>query len=159
MLKRVILSRWPDNKQCTPQCIHHFWVVGDELSVCGNVIFKGCQILIPKSERPIILTRIQASHLGVESCLRKAKYILFWPQMSQDIQNYVSQYEVCNELKPNQTKELMQFHKIPERPWSKIVMDVFSLPYITVTILLQGGSKVIPCERPRTDLQTEPMVY
>ena len=92
-IKRVILSRWPDNKQCTPQCIHHFWVVRDELSVCVNVIFKGCQILVPKSAQPIIVTRIHASHIGVESCLRKARDVLFWPQMSQDIKimyhNYV----------------------------------------------------------------------
>ena len=47
--------------------------------------------------------------------------------MSQDIKNCVSQCEVCNELKPNQKKEPMQFHKIPERPWSKVAMDVFTL--------------------------------
>ena len=74
-----------------------------------------------------MLRRIHASHMGVESYLRKARDILFWPQMLQDIKNCVSQCEVCNELKPNQKKEPMQFHKIPERPWSKVAMDVFIL--------------------------------
>ena len=47
------------------------------------------------------LRHIHASHMGVKSCLRKATDILFWSQMSQNIKNYVSQCELCNELKPN----------------------------------------------------------
>ena len=88
---------------------------------------KGCQILFPKSVRPIMIKRIHVSHVGDASCLRKARDILFWAQMLQDIRNDVSQCEVCNELKPNQTKGPMQFHNIPERPWSKVAMDVFTL--------------------------------
>ena len=116
VLKRVILDGWPDKKELTPQCIHHYWVFRDELSVCDNIIFRGCRVLIPKATRPMMLQRIHASHTGAESCVRKARDILFWPQMSQDIRNHVSQCEVCNELKPNQTKEPMQFHNVPVRP-------------------------------------------
>ena len=68
----------------------------------------------------MMMQRIHASHTGAESCVRKARDILFWPQMSQDIKNHVSQCKVCNELKPNQTKEPMQFHNVPVRPWSKV---------------------------------------
>ena len=79
VLKRVILSGCPDNKRCVPQCIHHYWVFRDKLSVCENVIFKGCRILVLKSVRPIMLRRIHACYIGVESCLRKERDILFWP--------------------------------------------------------------------------------
>ena len=127
VLKRVILDGWPDKKELTPQCIHHYWVFRDELSVCDNIIFRGCRVLIPKATRPMMLQRIHASHTGAESCVRKARDILFWPQMSQDIKNHVSQCEVCNELKPNQTKEPMQFHNVPVRPWSKVAIDVFTV--------------------------------
>ena len=115
-LKRVILDGWPGRKEHTPQCIHHYLVFRDELSVCNNVIFRRCRVLIPKAARPMTLQRIRGSHTGAESCLRKARDILFWPQMSQDIKNHVSQYEVCNESKPNQTKEPMQFHNVHVKP-------------------------------------------
>ena len=65
--------------------------------------------------------------MGAESCLRKARDIIFWPQMSHDKKNYVLQCEVCNELQPNLTKEPMMFHSIPERPWCKVAVDVFTL--------------------------------
>ena len=88
VLKRVILSGWPDNKQCVPQCIHHYWVFSDKLCVCDNVISKSCRNLVSKSVRPILLRHIHASHMSVESRLRKVRDILFWPQMSQDVKNY-----------------------------------------------------------------------
>ena len=119
VLKRVILDGWPDKKELTPQYIHHYWVFRDELSVCDNIIFRGCRVLIPATHF--------FSHTGAESCVRKARDILFWPQMSQDFKSHVSQCEVCNELKPNQTKEPMQFHNVPVRPCSKVVIDVFTV--------------------------------
>ena len=47
--------------------------------------------------------------------------------MSQDDKNHVAQCEVCNELKPNQTKEPMQFYNVSVRPWSKVALDVFTV--------------------------------
>ena len=79
------------------------------------------------SARPIMLRHIHASHISVESCLRKARDILFWPKLSQDLKNYASECEVSNEIKPHQTKELMQFHNLPEKPWRKVGMYVFTL--------------------------------
>jgi len=116
VLKDAILRGWPVTKQSVPLGLRHFWSFRDELGVCDNLIFNGCRILLPKAIRRSMLERIHASHMCVESCLRKARDILFWPQITHDIKNYISQCEVCNESKPNQTKEPMQFHNIPERP-------------------------------------------
>ena len=99
VLKRVILDGWPDKKELTPQCIHHYWVFRDELSVCDNIIFRGCRVLIPKATRPMMLQRIHASHTRAESCVRKARDILFWPQMSQVFQHslfFISSYLESN---------------------------------------------------------------
>ena len=72
---------------------------------------------MPKTVRLTMSKRIHASHMGAESCLRKARVILFWPQMSHDIKNNVSQSEVYNELQQNLTKESKMFDNIPERHW------------------------------------------
>jgi len=45
--------------------------------VCDSLIFNGCRILVHKSKRCSMLERIHVSHMGVESCLRKARDILF----------------------------------------------------------------------------------
>ena len=85
------------------------------------------RVIIPKSMRPEMLTRIHSSHLGAEACLRKAKDVLFWPQMSAEIKDKVSNCTACNEYLSKQTKEPLMTHEIPERPWSKVGIDIFTL--------------------------------
>ena len=51
----------------TPQSIHYYWAVRDELNVYDNVIFRGCHVLIYKITRPMMLQRIHASHTGAKS--------------------------------------------------------------------------------------------
>ena len=134
VLKSVIMRGWPVTKQSVPLCVRHYWVFRDELSISDDIIFKGCRILVPKALRPTMLKRIHASHMGTESCLRKARDILFWPQMSHDMKNYVLKCEVCNELQPNLTKEPMMFHSIPNGLGVKL--QLMCLLCITATILL-----------------------
>ena len=73
-----------------------------------------------------MLKHIHASLIGAEPCLRKARDILFWLQMSRDTKNYVSQCEVYNDLQPNLT-ETMMFRNILEGPWCKVAVDKFTL--------------------------------
>ena len=74
-LRSVILHGLPDNKHNVPWCIQRYWGFRDELSVCDDIVFKGACIVIPKSVRHHMLKRIHLSHLGAESCLRKARSI------------------------------------------------------------------------------------
>lgn len=77
--------------------------------------------------RPEMLTKIHASHLGIEASLRKAKDTLFWPYMNTDIKEEVEKCETCNEYKDNQAKEPLMSHEVPNRPWSKLGLDLFTL--------------------------------
>ena len=81
---------WPVTKQRVLLCVRHCGVFRDELSMSDNKIFKGCRVLVPKAVRSTMLKRLLASHMGSKSCLRKVGNVLFRPQMSQQIKNYVS---------------------------------------------------------------------
>ena len=55
--------------------IHPYCVLRSELSVCDNVIFRGCRIFIPKATRSVMLQWIYVSRSGAESWQRKAKLL------------------------------------------------------------------------------------
>ncbi|CAB4025222.1 PREDICTED: uncharacterized protein K02A2.6-like [Paramuricea clavata] len=97
------------------------------MTVQNGVIFKRERIVIPKSMRPEMLQRIHSSHLGGESCFRKARDVLYWPNMSAEIKDMVEQCTTCNEYQQAQKKEPLMTHPIPECPWSRIAMDIFTL--------------------------------
>ena len=47
--------------------------------------------------------------------------------MAAEVKDLVGKCEVCAELKENQTREPLMTHMIPDRPWNKIALDLFTL--------------------------------
>ena len=47
--------------------------------------------------------------------------------MSNEIKDMIGQCSACNEYQQSQCKEPLMTHEIPERPWSRVAMDFFSL--------------------------------
>lgn len=126
-LKDVILAGWPNSIAEIPTHIRDYWPFKEELGVQNGVILKAQRVVIPKNMRPEMLTKIHASHLGIQACLRKAKDTLYWPRMAEEIMIKIGNCSVCNETAPRQQREPMITHPTPERPWQRIAMDIFTV--------------------------------
>ena len=112
-----------------------FWNYREEISLHSGILFKNQRVIVPKTMRPEILSRIHSSHQGVASCLRKARDIVFWPGMSAEIKDLVKRCSVCAEFQAKNASQPMQSHQNPDCPWSKIATELFTLNtknYITV---------------------------
>ena len=126
-LKTTILTGWPMQKDQVPIKIREYWSYRDELSVHNGVLFKGSRVVIPQLLRPEVKSKIHSSHLGVEACLRKARDTVFWPGMNAEVKDQIKQCSICNEFQAKNQKLPMQSHKLPDRPWSRVAADQFTL--------------------------------
>ena len=134
-LKTTIVTSWPETKEQVPIRVRDFWNYREEISLHSGILFKNQRVIVHKAMRPEILSRIHSSHQGVASCLRKARDIVFWPGMSAEIKDLVKRCSVCAEFQAKNARQPMQSHQNPDRPWSKIATDLFTLNtknYITV---------------------------
>ena len=71
--------------------------------------------------------------MGIDKCKRRARDILYWPNMNQYIYDTVSQCDVCQEYIYAQPQQPLQMHERPYRPWAKVACDSFYLkqvPYL-----------------------------
>ena len=84
-LKNVILTGFPDSHSEMPSCIRAYYDYRDELTVQNGIVLRGERIIIPASMRKDIKQRVHAGHLGINSCVRRAREIIFWPGMSSEI--------------------------------------------------------------------------
>ena len=50
-----------------------------------GMIFKDDCIVVPKTMRQEMLTRIHEGHFGVKKCRSRARMTIFWPGMNADI--------------------------------------------------------------------------
>ena len=127
VLKTTVLTGWPESREETPIAIRDYWNYREEITLHNGILFKNQRVIIPKAMRSEILSRVHSSHQGIGSCLRKAKDIVFWPGMNVAIKEMVTSCSVCAEFQAKNTDQPMQTHQVPNRPWSKVGTDLFTV--------------------------------
>ena len=124
-LRHYIFHGWPLQRQQLPERLQHYWNYREELAVEDGLIFKAHRLVIPTSLRAECLTDLHAGHLGEEKTLLRAREIVFWPGISDDVRNAVKLCDVCMKYKPAQQKEPLVPHDVPSLPWFKLGVDIF----------------------------------
>ena len=125
ILLNMIHRGWPQSRRQTPVEIHEFWNYRDEMSEIDGVVMKGDLIVIPATLRSEMLARVHDSHLGIEKCRRRARDIIFWPQMNRQIDEMISKCDICQEYQSSNPKEPMVESPLPTRPWELVPTDLF----------------------------------
>ena len=70
--------------------------------------------------------KIHAGHLGVNSCIRRAKDVIYWPGMSAEVRQYVETCGTCSTYAARQPEESPVVTEVPKRPWKKAGADLFT---------------------------------
>lgn len=78
-----------------------FWNYRELLTIQDNFILKGDRFVIPASLRREILSRLHASHGGIENTTKLAKETVFWPGINDQIKNKVQSCEACSKFAPS----------------------------------------------------------
>ena len=104
--------------------VRPYYTFKDELSVADGIVYKCQQAVIPSSMRPAMLEKINRTHFGVGSCIRRAKVSFFWPDMTSDIKNKCMLCPLCAKYASQAPKEPMLSHDIPDSPWSMASQDI-----------------------------------
>ena len=96
-----------------------------QVSTMDGLLFKGTRLIVPKVMRPEMLRQIHKSHLGIVKCRQRAKEVLFWPGMSVDIEQMITNCSVCADYGKKQPSEPLKPTIPPSLPWKKIGTDLF----------------------------------
>ena len=67
----------------------------DSLSIVESILIKGEVIVIPSELKTSIKKRLHIAHLGCESMKRRARGIVFCPDMAHDIKQLADSCETC----------------------------------------------------------------
>ena len=122
-LKRVILDGWPNTKQDVPPSVIPYF----DYRVQDSIILREERVVIPTSLRPDLKAKLHAEHLGINSCLRRARELVFWPGMSADIRQAIEGCTTCAMHAGKQATEPLVMTDVPDRPYSKIGTDLFTI--------------------------------
>ena len=98
----------------------------DELTNQDGIIYRGDRIVVPKALRQDMKNRVHAGHLCINSCLRRARDLIYWPGMSAEIRQHVETCGTCATYANKQPQETSVITGIPDRPWKKVATDMLN---------------------------------
>ena len=126
IVKSLCQSGWPKSAKNVPFLARKFWNIRDDLHVCDGIVLKNECIVVPSSLQKRMLDLIHESHLGIEKCTTRARPLLYWPRMTLDVEDIVSDCVVCCKYKKAQQKEPMIPHEIPPERFLKVGIDIMT---------------------------------
>ena len=125
-LGKIIAEGWPNDKRDVPVDLLPFFNYRDELSTHDGIVYRSNRIVIPSSLRREMKQRVHTGHLGINSCLRRARDVMYWPGMSSEIRHYIETCGTCATYCDKQPQESPIITEVPDRPWKKVASDLFS---------------------------------
>ena len=64
--------------------------------------------------------------------------------MSNEIKESVVNCQICADFQARNPRQQLQTHEIPDRPWSRVAADFFSLHSKNYIVLVDNYSNLIP---------------
>lgn len=126
-LSEYISLGWPEHKSQVASDLKLYWPFRADFFLVDDVIFKSNLVLIPHALRVEMLKLIHEGHMGIDRCKRRARQVMFWPNMTREIEMYVKRCPTCQECSNTPAKEPLIPIEIPELPWKKVGSDIFEL--------------------------------
>lgn len=72
-----------------------------------------------------MLNLVHGSHQVTEKSKAHVREVMYWPGMTEDIENTVIRCSKCAEWRINSQKEPLIPHEVPISPWQKLGADLF----------------------------------
>ena len=127
VLKEFTKTGWPDSKRTIPGIIAPYFKHRNELTLFESIILRNNTIVVPSSLQKGFMKLLHTGHVGIEKTKMLSRDTMFWPGIIKQIDDMVLSCEACQIYRSKQKKESEIKHEIPERPWTKVGTDLFTL--------------------------------
>lgn len=116
---------WPSNFKMVPKELQPYWAFKEDIQYLSKLLFVDDRLIVPAALLNEMLKLLHEAHFGINKIVCRAKSKLYWPNMCNDIENYIGKCKLCEMYRPKNCKEPMIPHEIPERPFQKLACDLF----------------------------------
>ena len=127
LLIRTVHEGWLQLHKDCPHSLRPFWTFRDEITHENGILYKGAQLIMPKSERESTLKVLHMGHCAIEKMRLWATETVYWPEILEDITNTYHQCQICAKFAKSQQKETLQSVETPNTRWEQLGLDIFSL--------------------------------
>lgn len=155
LLKEILLNGWPNNKKVLGEKIRYYYRFKDNIFLDDSLIFLDDRVIVPTALRSDILEQLHQSHLGFEKTKARARSIVFWPGINNDIENRIVNCSICQKYRNSNVKDPMISYEIPRYPFQNISLDFCDFNNRNYLILYDFYSRYLDIIETRTKTANE----
>ena len=123
-LLSFVTNGFPEHKCDLPEVTRQYWRIRSGLTVDDGIVLYGTRLVIPPSMRRKTLVMLHEGHKGTERTKQRARGIVYWPGIDNDIDNTVRSCADCQRELLSFPKEPYIRHTSPTRPFQVISADL-----------------------------------
>ena len=132
---------WPAHVK-QESVLKNYWLERATLTVEDGLLLKDSRLVIPATLRNDVLAKLHEGHQGVVKCKARARQSVWWPGLSQQINDMVLKCRTCIQERHNHNEPLMPSEH-PDRPWQRLGADLFELGGKTYLLVVDYFSRYI----------------
>ena len=122
---RATQSGWPTQSKHIHPELKPYFPFRDEMTSEDGVILKGHKIVVPSALRNEYVNLAHKGHIGIDATKRRARDVMFWPNMNSDIEKAITACKTCQSMTYHQQKEPLMSYPVPNQPWATVGTDLF----------------------------------
>lgn len=140
---KLLKDGWPDEKSKVLEEAKPYHTFKDNLYESDGLLFNNDRVVVPKSLRKIMLDKLHFYHMGEEKTKNRARKILYWPNMSKEIDDRVKNCETCLKFQKSNSKEELKQSEIPLESRPMVGTDLFYFQSKAYLIVVDYFSKYV----------------
>jgi len=102
-----------------------YWNIRNSLDIESDVIWYNSRIVLPLSLRSRALEVLHSAHQGVTGMEDRARCVVYWPGITDDIKRLRSSCAICCKNAPSQASLPAATPEVPSTPFEAIFADFF----------------------------------
>jgi hypothetical protein len=130
--------------------VQRFRPILSQLTVTGNgIILKDDRIVLPATlQEKAIQIAHKGAHPGQEGLKRRLRYHFFFHGMDKKVEEFVRSCDDCNVFVDKKTKEPIKPHRIPDKCWDTVAVDLFGpMPSSNHVVVVQDQTSRFPAAK------------
>ena len=115
-ITRYVTEGWPTRRDRIPADVKSYWPYKEDLSMINGILFKGERFIIPATMRKEDLKQLHQARIGIERTKWRVIVTIFWPRITQQIEEIVKTGSTCIHSQRKQSHEPMMPSDVPHYP-------------------------------------------
>lgn len=120
----AIRQGWPSKRDKCPASIQNYWTFHEELAVRADLVYRGNRLVVPTKMISEVCKALHGAHQQADGMMIRARDILYWPTMGDDLKRTAESCKSCQEQQPVNRRESLRTHEVPIQPFAKVGTDV-----------------------------------